>query len=79
MLIRRCMDLHGLHVAEAVTVLDDQLAALSSKGLNSVRILAGSGHHSKGPTSKVCSPLTDGFRRTDATHTTARRHQAEAV
>lgn len=50
------MDLHGLHVAEAVAVLDEELGALSARGVKSVRVLAGSGHHSKGPTSKVSPP-----------------------
>lgn len=47
------MDLHGLHVSEAVEVLDAHMAALAKRGLDSVRLLTGTGHHSKGPTSKV--------------------------
>lgn len=47
------MDLHGLHVSEAVEVLDANMAALANRGLDSVRLLTGTGHHSKGPTSKV--------------------------
>lgn len=50
---RKTMDLHGLHVSEAVEVLDANMAALANRGLDSVRLLTGTGHHSKGPTSKV--------------------------
>lgn len=50
---RKTMDLHGLHVAEAVEVLDREMGALAERGLCSVRVLTGTGHHSKGPTNKV--------------------------
>lgn len=50
---RKTMDLHGLHVSEAVEVLDLNMAALAKRGLDNVRLLTGTGHHSKGPTSKV--------------------------
>lgn len=50
---RKAMDLHGLHVSEAVEVLETQMAALSKRGVVNVRVLTGTGHHSKGPTSKV--------------------------
>ncbi|CAN0089660.1 unnamed protein product [Pylaiella littoralis] len=50
---RRTMDLHGLHVSEAMEVLDREVAALAERGLSGVRILTGSGHHSKGPTNKA--------------------------
>lgn len=51
--LHRAIDLHGLHVAEAVEVLDEQIAALSDRGVEGVRVLTGTGHHSRGPTSKV--------------------------
>lgn len=47
------MDLHGLHVSEAIEALDRGMVALAERGLHSVRVLTGSGHHSKGPTSKA--------------------------
>ncbi|CAB1101176.1 unnamed protein product [Ectocarpus sp. CCAP 1310/34] len=50
---RKTMDLHGLHVAEAVEVLDREMGALAARGLCSVRVLTGTGHHSKGPTNKA--------------------------
>lgn len=50
---QRTMDLHGLHVSEAIEVLDTEMAALAERGQYSVRILTGTGHHSKGPTNKV--------------------------
>ena len=40
-------------MAEAVDVLDTQMLALASRGLGSVRVLTGTGHHSKGPTNRV--------------------------
>lgn len=61
---RKTMDLHGLHVAEAVEVLDREMGALAERGLCSVRVLTGTGHHSKGPTNKVDTrlvPLIRGF------------------
>lgn len=46
----RVMDLHGLHVAEAVEFLSHMLPTLANEGLESIYIVTGSGHHSKGPT-----------------------------
>lgn len=50
---RKTMDLHGLHVSEAVEVLETEIRALSARGAESVRVLTGTGHHSKGPSNKV--------------------------
>eukprot|EP00752_Nemacystus_decipiens_P011357 g10091.t1 len=62
---RRTIDLHGLHVAEAVDVLDSQMLALAGRGVSSVRVLTGTGHHSKGPTNKTrLIPAVECFCRT---------------
>ncbi|KAG7395334.1 hypothetical protein PHYBOEH_003896 [Phytophthora boehmeriae] len=45
----RMMDLHGLHVAEAVEFLTQMLPKLSDEGVDSIYLVTGSGHHSKGP------------------------------
>uniref|UniRef100_A0AAV1TKN9 Smr domain-containing protein n=1 Tax=Peronospora matthiolae TaxID=2874970 RepID=A0AAV1TKN9_9STRA len=45
----RMMDLHGLHVAEAVEFLSQMLPKLADEGVDSIYLVTGSGHHSKGP------------------------------
>lgn len=50
---RKTIDLHALHVREALEVLQRELEALAERNVDRVRVLAGTGHHSKGPTSKV--------------------------
>ncbi|POM69033.1 CCCH zinc finger and SMR domain containing hypothetical protein, partial [Phytophthora palmivora] len=45
----RMMDLHGLHVAEAVEFLTHMLPKLGDEGVDSIYLVTGSGHHSKGP------------------------------
>lgn len=47
--MERLMDLHGLHVAEAVELLAHMLPKLAGEGLDSMYLVTGSGHHSKGP------------------------------
>lgn len=47
------IDLHGLHVAEAVALLEEKLPSLAEDGFTSIRILTGSGHHSKASNFKV--------------------------
>jgi hypothetical protein len=44
----RMFDLHGLHVAEAVTVLRRELPNCAAKGERVVHVLVGTGHHVKG-------------------------------
>jgi DNA-nicking Smr family endonuclease len=43
------VDLHGLHVAEAVECLRQLLPAISAGGQKRITIVTGSGHHTKGP------------------------------
>ncbi|KAI9914181.1 hypothetical protein PsorP6_005654 [Peronosclerospora sorghi] len=45
----RMMDLHGLHVAEAVEFLTQMLPKFADEGVDSIYLVTGSGHHSKGP------------------------------
>lgn len=40
------MDLHGLHVAEAIEFLVEMLPQLAAEGLTTIRLVTGSGHHS---------------------------------
>lgn len=44
----RMMDLHGLHVAEAVEFLTQMLPKLADEGVDNIYVVTGSGHHSKG-------------------------------
>ncbi|RLN10157.1 hypothetical protein BBJ28_00010866 [Nothophytophthora sp. Chile5] len=47
--MERVMDLHGLHVAEAVEFLTQMLPKLADEGVDNIYLVTGSGHHSKGP------------------------------
>ncbi|RLN51219.1 hypothetical protein BBJ28_00014210 [Nothophytophthora sp. Chile5] len=47
--MERMMDLHGLHVAEAVEFLTQMLPKLADEGVDNIYLVTGSGHHSKGP------------------------------
>ncbi|CAH0519615.1 unnamed protein product [Peronospora belbahrii] len=49
----RLMDLHGLHVAEAVEFLTQMLPKLADEGVDKIYVITGSGHHSKGPNGNV--------------------------
>ncbi len=55
---RRLLDLHGLHVSEALLILETTLPLLADQRPYGVvkftaMILTGSGHHSKGTNNKV--------------------------
>ncbi|KAJ0410287.1 hypothetical protein P43SY_002619 [Pythium insidiosum] len=60
------MDLHGLHVAEAVELLDHMLPSLSEDGVEAIYVVTGSGHHSKGPTGNArLRPAVERFLATE--------------
>ena len=42
------LDLHGLHVAEALSILQRELPGCRSRGSLLVHVLVGTGHHTKG-------------------------------
>lgn len=48
LLLQGVLDLHGLHVQEAVELLDSILPALIRAKVKEATILTGSGHHSGG-------------------------------
>mmetsp|Transcript_3130 Transcript_3130/g.4813 ORF Transcript_3130/g.4813 Transcript_3130/m.4813 type:complete len:689 (-) Transcript_3130:104-2170(-) len=50
---RGTLDLHGLHVAEATALLEDELPQLCQAGLRNVYLVTGTGHHSKGTSYKA--------------------------
>lgn len=60
------MDLHGLHVAEAVELLTQMLPKLADEGLETMYLVTGSGHHSKGPQSNArLLPAVEQFLATE--------------
>jgi DNA-nicking Smr family endonuclease len=62
----RILDLHGLHVAEAVEFLTHYLPKLAEEGLDTVHVVTGSGHHSKGPQSNArLLPAVENFLSTE--------------
>jgi hypothetical protein len=62
----RVMDLHGLHVAEAVEFLSAMLATLADDGIESIHVVTGSGHHSKGSTGNArLLPAVERFLATE--------------
>nr|CCA26658.1 conserved hypothetical protein [Albugo laibachii Nc14] len=62
----RLMDLHGLHVVEAVEFLRSWLPQLAEDGLDTVRIVTGTGHHSRGPQNTArLLPAVEHFLRTE--------------
>lgn len=48
-LAKGTLDLHGLHVAEAVACLSEILPALKQASMKHASLITGSGHHSAGP------------------------------
>ncbi|KAL0582958.1 hypothetical protein ABG067_007091 [Albugo candida] len=62
----RLMDLHGLHVVEAVAFLQSWLPQLAEDGLELIRIVTGAGHHSKGPQNTArLLPAVEQFLRSE--------------
>ncbi|KAG5186518.1 hypothetical protein JKP88DRAFT_346533 [Tribonema minus] len=47
------LDLHGLHVAEATALLEEELPVLCQAGLRAVSVVTGTGHHSRGSNYKA--------------------------
>eukprot|EP00611_Tribonema_gayanum_P001566 TRINITY_DN11143_c0_g1_i1.p1 TRINITY_DN11143_c0_g1~~TRINITY_DN11143_c0_g1_i1.p1 ORF type:complete len:733 (+),score=253.24 TRINITY_DN11143_c0_g1_i1:124-2322(+) len=50
---RGVLDLHGLHVAEATALLEEELPVLCQAGLRAVSVVTGTGHHSRGSNYKA--------------------------
>jgi DNA-nicking Smr family endonuclease len=53
------IDLHGLHVREVQSLLPQQLQALQQQKQQSVSIIVGTGHHTKGPPSARVGPAVE--------------------
>uniref|UniRef100_A0A383VHL1 Smr domain-containing protein n=1 Tax=Tetradesmus obliquus TaxID=3088 RepID=A0A383VHL1_TETOB len=53
------IDLHGLHVREVQSLLPKQLAAFQQQQQQSVNIIVGTGHHTKGPPSARVGPAVE--------------------
>ncbi|KAH9019008.1 hypothetical protein EDB85DRAFT_1931806 [Lactarius pseudohatsudake] len=53
------IDLHGLHVAEAIQVSKDQLQTARSRGDQAVRFIVGKGLHSDAGGAKIRPALED--------------------
>lgn len=63
------MDLHGLHVAEAIEFLTEMLPQLADEGLQTIRIVTGSGHHSAGSSGKArLRPAVERFLNSEGYH-----------
>ena len=63
------MDLHGLHVAEAIEFLAEMLPQLADDGLQAIRIVTGSGHHSAGSSGKArLRPAVERFLNSEGYH-----------
>lgn len=57
----RLLDLHGLHVVEAVELLAHMLPKLGDEGLDSIYVVTGSGHHSKSHGNSRLLPAVEQF------------------
>ncbi|KAI9463667.1 hypothetical protein BJY52DRAFT_1404676 [Lactarius psammicola] len=62
------IDLHGLHVAEAVQLAKDQVQAARSRGDEEVRFIVGKGLHADDGKAKIRPALEDHFTERGLTH-----------
>ncbi|KAI9428479.1 hypothetical protein H4582DRAFT_2045502 [Lactarius indigo] len=62
------IDLHGLHVPEAIRLAKDQVESAKSRGDEAVRFIVGKGLHSDAGEAKIRPALEELFNKRGLTH-----------